>query len=105
MKRILMNVAVAAAMICGISFSAVAQERIPEYLQAEKFTQEKLNTIPGMVPPPGAFPAGGRFCDRCELFNTLLPDQQTRCRTIPPESMKISPDHWVCCNALTGEKK
>ena len=67
--------------------------------------QEKLNTIPGMVPPPGAFPAGCRFCDRCELFNTLLPEQQNRCRIIHPESMKISPDHWVCCNALTGEKK
>ena len=40
-----MKAAAAAAMICGISLSAVAQERIPEYLQAEKFTQEKLNTM------------------------------------------------------------
>ena len=33
-------------LICGlIAVAASAQERLPEYLQAEKFTQEKLNTM------------------------------------------------------------
>ena len=45
MKRILMN-AVLAAVMSGLSVSAAdAQERLPEYIQAEKFTQDKLNTM------------------------------------------------------------
>jgi len=42
MKRILIAVMAAA---CLSSAMAKAQERLPEYLQAEKFTQEKLNTM------------------------------------------------------------
>ena len=42
MKRILIAVMAAA---CLSSAMAHAQERLPEYLQAEKFTQEKLNTM------------------------------------------------------------
>lgn len=34
------------ALLCIVaSLNALAQERLPEYLQAEKFTQEKLNTM------------------------------------------------------------
>ena len=42
MKRILIAVMAAA---CLSPAMAKAQERLPEYLQAEKFTQEKLNTM------------------------------------------------------------
>ena len=44
MKRFI-KVAVVAAAIMGLTGKASAQERLPEYLQAEKFTQEKLNTM------------------------------------------------------------
>ncbi len=33
------------AMLVSASATAMAQERLPEYLQAEKFTQQKLNTM------------------------------------------------------------
>ena len=42
MKRILIAIMAAA---CLSSAMAQAQERLPEYLQAEKFTQEKLSTM------------------------------------------------------------
>ena len=42
MKRILMTIL---AVSCLGTALAHAQERLPEYLQAEKFTQEKLNTM------------------------------------------------------------
>jgi len=44
MKRLLTAVLVTAAMACMAGQSA-AQERLPGYIQAEKFTQEKLNTM------------------------------------------------------------
>ena len=50
----------AAAMACAASLSA--QERIPEYLQAEKFTQEKLNTMLfSTVVDPHWFQQGNSF--------------------------------------------
>ena len=66
--------------------------------------QKKLNTIPGMVPSPGTFPPGCRFCDRCEHFNTLSAEQQNLCRTVQPESSEISAGHRVCCTAHPGGK-
>ncbi len=44
MKKILLSV-VAVGMLMGLPVRVEAQERLPEYLQAEKFTQEKLNTM------------------------------------------------------------
>jgi len=44
MKKILLSV-VAVGMLMGLPIRVEAQERLPEYLQAEKFTQEKLNTM------------------------------------------------------------
>ncbi len=67
--------------------------------------QERLNTIPGMVPPPGAFPAGCRFCDRCEHFKTLSIELQNRCLTIQPKPIEILTGHQVCCFSPIGEKK
>lgn len=40
MKKTLFSV-----ILCFCGLSALAQERLPEYLQAEKFTQEKLNNM------------------------------------------------------------
>lgn len=33
------------ALLAAFSLASLAQERLPEYLQAEKFTQEKLNNM------------------------------------------------------------
>ena len=43
MKRTVMMALAAVALM--VSPAAKAQERLPEYLQAEKFTQSKLNTM------------------------------------------------------------
>ena len=43
MKRTVMMALAAVALL--VSPAAKAQERLPEYLQAEKFTQSKLNTM------------------------------------------------------------
>ena len=61
MKTFMKFMAVAAtAMACAASLSA--QERIPEYLQAEKFTQEKLNTMLfSTVVDPHWFQQGNSF--------------------------------------------
>lgn len=68
-------------------------------------TQKKLNTIPGMVPPPGEFPSGCRFCGRCRHFDSLDENIQLRCRTAVPEMVEISPGHWVSCHAPAGVER
>ena len=45
MKKMLMIVVAAAGLIMAGGSNLCAQERIPEYIQAEKFTQDKLNTM------------------------------------------------------------
>lgn len=40
-----MTVMAAAGLLCAAGTTANSQERLPEYLQAEKFTQKKLNTM------------------------------------------------------------
>ena len=54
----------------------------------------KLVTIPGQVPSPADFPAGCRFCGRCQ---ELSPDMARRCREQVPPAVEISPGHWCCC--------
>ena len=44
MKRIFMAALMVGSLL-GLSSSLKAQERLPEYLQAEKFTQDKLKTM------------------------------------------------------------
>lgn len=60
MKRILLS-----AILSGMMFSAtvsVAQERLPEYLQAEKFTEEKLkNMLFSTMVDPHWFQDGNSF--------------------------------------------
>ena len=45
MKRILASALLALAAFTVADKEATAQDRLPEYIQAEKFTQEKLNTM------------------------------------------------------------
>ena len=45
MKRMLTKIMAVVGMTAITCMSASSQERIPEYLQAEKFTQDKLNTM------------------------------------------------------------
>ena len=60
MKRMLLPV-----ILCGMMFSAtisVAQERLPEYLQAEKFTESKLkNMLFSTMVDPHWFQNGNSF--------------------------------------------
>ena len=45
MKGIFASVLMALASLAVSSKTACAQDRIPEYIQAEKFTQDKLSTV------------------------------------------------------------
>ncbi len=45
MKKFLLTAVAAAGLMCICNLQSAAQERLPEYLQAEKFTQEKLSTM------------------------------------------------------------
>ena len=51
---------------------------------------DRLETIPGAVPPPWAMPAGCRFASRCPLAT----DQ---CRASPPPLREIGPGRLVAC--------
>ena len=44
MKRVFV-VAMMLSSLLGLTSALKAQERLPEYLQAEKFTQDKLKTM------------------------------------------------------------
>jgi oligopeptide/dipeptide ABC transporter ATP-binding protein len=52
---------------------------------------KKLYAIPGNVPGIMDFPAGCRFCNRCE-------DVMDRCRTEEPELTEIAPGHELRCH-------
>ena len=67
--------------------------------------QQSLNTIPGMVPPPGQFPPGCRFCGRCQRFDLLSDDLQERCRTALPQEIAAGTDHSVSCHSPAGADK
>lgn len=60
-----MKIRILSLMLLGLALRAmpsVAQERLPEYLQAEKFTREKLNTMLfSTTVDPHWFPAGNDF--------------------------------------------
>ena len=52
--------------------------------------KEKLETIPGTVPRPDAFPVGCRFANRCEF---AVP----ACRGVQ-QLTETNPGHWVACH-------
>jgi oligopeptide/dipeptide ABC transporter ATP-binding protein len=53
---------------------------------------QRLRTIPGMVPAPLHFPSGCKFHPRC-AFNDM-----TRCVKEEPELREIKPGHWARCH-------
>ena len=57
--------------------------------------QDRLCAIPGTVPSLSNLPAGCRFHPRC-------PDARASCRTRPPPSFDLGPDHAAACIALDG---
>ena len=54
-------------------------------------SRERLNVIPGTVPPPTAWPSGCRFRDRC-------PYSWERCETEHPPLYQISEGHTSRCH-------
>ena len=64
---------------------------------------EKLNTIPGMVPAPGKFPPGCRFCTRCQMCGTLPEETRQLCQNSSPEPLIFDNGHSVCCHAKCRE--
>ena len=59
----------------------------------------KLSTIPGTVPMPADFPAGCRFCDRCQYFSgkNNLP-----CKEKVPAFREIRQEHFCACHLIKG---
>ena len=54
--------------------------------------KDRLETIPGNVPNPLAFPTGCKFHPRCPIGCSLQ-----RCRTEEPQLREVAPKHWVAC--------
>jgi oligopeptide/dipeptide ABC transporter ATP-binding protein len=62
-------------------------------------SRERLNVIPGTVPPPTAWPSGCRFRDRC-------PYSWERCETEHPPLYQISEGHTSRCHlAVEPERR
>ncbi|WP_051426268.1 ABC transporter ATP-binding protein [Jiangella gansuensis] len=59
--------------------------------QAEAVIGQPLTTIPGAVPPLGAFPSGCRFRDRC-------PHHLEVCTQDPPVTREDGPHRYTCWN-------
>jgi len=55
--------------------------------------QEKLDSIPGIVPDPAHFPNGCRFRNRCKF-------EDEKC-IIQPEQSQVDGDHYVYCHHWT----
>ena len=61
--------------------------------------KKELVTIPGQVPAPDNFPAGCRFCGRCQ---EVAPGAELRCGEKVPPCCEVSPGHWGSCWNLAG---
>ena len=59
-------------------------------------TRDRLQTIPGFVPPPSAYPAGCRFADRCPL-------RMPECAGAPPPMISVGEEHLCGCFAAEKE--
>jgi oligopeptide/dipeptide ABC transporter ATP-binding protein len=59
--------------------------------------KRRLETIPGSVPNPLAFPAGCKFHPRCPVGGEL-----PRCRTREPSLREVAPGHWSACWECPG---
>ncbi|NUM33626.1 MAG: ABC transporter ATP-binding protein [Candidatus Brocadiae bacterium] len=63
----------------------------------DRARQDRLPTIPGMVPEIFHFPKGCKFCNRCDF-------KMEKCETIEPELLEVSPDRKVRCHLFEGQK-
>jgi len=59
--------------------------------------RERLETIPGNVPNPLAFPGGCKFHPRCPVGHDLA-----RCAASEPDLREVRPGHWVACWECPG---
>jgi len=59
--------------------------------------QDRLETIPGNVPDPLAFPTGCKFHPRCPLGH-----DRPRCAAEEPDLREVAPNHWVACWECPG---
>ncbi len=59
--------------------------------------KDRLDTIPGTVPDPLAFPPGCKFHPRCPVGREL-----PRCRGQEPPLREVGPRHWVACWECPG---
>jgi peptide/nickel transport system ATP-binding protein/oligopeptide transport system ATP-binding protein len=57
---------------------------------------ERIHEIAGVVPSPQEWPAGCRFCSRCDRVWEL-------CRSDVPSPTTVSPSHWASCHAVAQE--
>jgi len=62
-----------------------------------KSRQERLNTIPGMVPSPANFPKGCRFYGRCQRAAALSAEKQQLCADAVPEWEDVGENHFCRC--------
>jgi oligopeptide/dipeptide ABC transporter ATP-binding protein len=58
---------------------------------------EKLQEIPGVVPPPQQWPAGCRFATRC-------PRVMPRCRVEVPPAVDVGGGQWAACFAVADDE-
>ena len=59
--------------------------------------KRRLETIPGSVPSPLAFPTGCKFHPRCPVGRDL-----PRCRADEPPLREVAEKHWVACWECAG---
>ncbi|HET6427670.1 MAG TPA: ABC transporter ATP-binding protein [Phycisphaerae bacterium] len=62
--------------------------------------KNRLETIPGSVPNPLAFPKGCKFHPRCPIGCNL-----ERCRTLEPDLREVADKHWAACWECPGYKE
>jgi len=59
--------------------------------------RKRLETIPGSVPSPLAFPSGCKFHPRCPVGRDL-----PRCQGQEPQLREVTSDHWAACWECPG---
>ena len=57
--------------------------------------EERLQTIPGLMPDPAALPQGCKFCPRCG-------NKMEICQTEQPQTLEIAPGHLVKCHLYSN---
>ncbi|MDD2404302.1 MAG: ABC transporter ATP-binding protein [Victivallaceae bacterium] len=68
-------------------------------------SQERLFTIPGMVPQPADFPPGCRFSGRCSEAAAQNEEFQSRCRNEKPHAIEFESGHFSNCFLNPGSNE